>query len=547
MIKKLAIQPTYEAISEAVQTFDNILKHYNIDDKDRIHAVLLLEEVLIKLMEAAGENDKITINVNKGINNIKLHASCRGSEVKLDGTLSAEDFDVLQSEYGAEAEGAIRDIVLNSNSERFRFRYRHGVNIVDILVARNKMALMYNTIGAMSLGIAAGVLLRNVGTPDFVSALCTNLFMPLYMIFLTAVQMVMAPLVFFAIAVSLTGFGDLSTLGRIGSKVMGCYTLTTICAIAIGVGMNALLNPGVPGALELPGGMVATSDIHISLLDTIINIVPNNFVGAFVHADMLQVIFLAVIVGIAVGRMGKYAQSTRTLIEQMNDLFGTIISIISRFMPFAIFGSIANTAASLDTKSLSTILIWAVEVLICVALMLAVYCSMLLFMGRVNPATFLRKFMPASLTAFFTSSSNIAIPTSMECCKNLGVAPRVYSFSIPLGATINMDGTSIYFVTATLFLAGLYGIDISGTTLITFIMTVMLLSIATPGVPGAGTACLLMLFSIVGLPAEALALIIGVSPLIELFITFINVTGDGSVTTAVASAEGALDKELFNS
>lgn len=547
MIDKLVIQPTYDAISKAVQKFDSILKHHKTDDKDRIHAVLLLEEVLVKLMEAADKNDKININVNKGINSIKLHVNCRGSEIKLDGDLSAEEFDALESEYGAEAEGTIRDIVLKSNSDRFRFRYRNGVNIVDILVARNKMALMINTLGAMLLGIAAGVLVRNVCTPDVISILGANLFMPLYMIFLTAVKMVVAPLVFFAIAVSLTGFGDLSSLGRIGSKVMGCYMLTTICAIGIGLGMNALFNPGVPGAMELPGGMAATSDMQISLLDTIINIVPDNFVGTFVSADMLQIIFLAVIVGIAVGRMGKYAQSMRTLIEQMNDLFGSIISIISRFLPLAIFGSIANMAATIDTKSIGTMLLWAVEVLICVALMLVVYCCLLLFMGRLNPFTFLRKFMPASLTALFTSSSSITIPTSMECCKNLGVAPRVYSFSIPLGATINMDGTSIMFTTSTLFLAGLYGIDISGATLVTFIMTVMLLSIATPGVPGAGTACMLMLFSIVGLPAEALALIIGISSVIELFLTFINVTGDGSVTTAVASAEGALDKEIFNS
>lgn len=546
-MKTIIIKPTVEAISEAVEQVERILAGYKVDVKDKVMATLTLEETLIKMMEAAGENDSISIRISRGLKTVKMHLSCRGVNISPDDTLSNFDSSVVGEEYGAEAESAIRNLVLRCNADRLRYRYKHGVNVVDILVARSKMATMYDTLGGMTLGIMAGLLLRLFALPDMVSDICHTVFSPIYTMFITAVGMVVAPLVFFAIASSISGFDDMRSLGRVGSKIIACYLCTTACAIAISLGMDALVHPGQPGAIQLPGTEAAVSDLHISVLDTIMNVVPSNLFGAFVQSDMLQVIFIAILVGIAAGKMGANSGRMRAFVETMNDLFGAVIGIISRALPLAIFGSMANLAATIDISMVHILMKWILVIMLSLAGMVSVYSMVILCIGRVNPKYFLRKFFPASLAAFFTSSSSATIPTSIDCCRKMGVQPRVYSFSIPLGATINMDGTSVLFITATTFLAGLYGVEISGATMATLIMTVMLLSVAAPGVPGAATACLLMLFAIVGIPAEAYGLIIGIAPLIELFLTMINVTGDGAVTTAVSSAEGALDKEVYRS
>lgn len=544
-MKTITVKTNVEAISEAVEQVETILVGYRVDAKDKMMATLILEETLIKMMEAAGENDSISIRISRGLKTIKLHLSCRGHDISVGDALSGFDSDMLDEEYGAETEGAIRNLVLRSNADRLRYHYKHGVNVVDILVARSKMAMMYDTLGGMALGITIGLLLRIFASPDMVKEICQMVFCPIYTMFITAVGMVVAPLVFFAIASSISGFDDMRSLGRIGSKIIVCYLCTTACAIAISLGMDTLIRPGVPGTLQLPGTEAAISDIHISVLDTIMNIVPSNLFGAFVKADMLQIIFIAILVGIASGKMGNNSSRVRAFVETMNDLFGAVVGIISRVLPLAIFGSMANLAATIDVSMVHILFKWICVIMLSLVAMLLVYSMVVLCVGRINPKFFLRKFFPASLAAFFTSSSSTTIPTSIECCRKMGVHPRVYSFSIPLGATINMDGTSVLYMTATTFLAGLYGIEIPGATMATLIMTIMLLSVAAPGVPGAATACLLMLFAIVGIPPEGYGIIIGIAPVIELFLTMLNVTGDGAVTTAVASAEGALDKETY--
>lgn len=545
-MKTITIKPTLDAISEAVKQVEAILVGYKVDSKDKVLATLTLEETLIKMMEAANKNTNISIRISRGLKAVKLHLSCRGYSISVGDALTDIDTDVIDDEYGAEAEEAIRNLVLRCNSDRIRYRNKHGVNVVDILVSRSKMAMMYDTLGGMVLGICAGLLVRCLASEDTAKDICQMVFSPLYTLFLTAVKMIVAPLVFFAIASSITGLDDMRTLGRMGAKIMTCYLFTTACAIALAVGMDALFCLGEPVTTALPGSEAATSDMQISLMDTIMNIVPENLVGAFVNADMLQIIFLAILVGFAAGKMGNNSIRLRSFIDTMNDLFGTIISIISRMLPLAIFGSMGILAATIDVSLFSILVQWIAEVMFTILAMVGVYAMLVLCVGRLNPKHFFLKFMQASITALFTSSSNAAMPTSIECCRKMGIQPRVYTFSIPLGATVNMDGTSIFFVTATLFMAGLYGIDISGTTFATFVMTVMLLSVATPGVPGAGTACMLLLFSIVGLPAEAFSILMGIAPIIELFLTMLNVTGDGAVTTAVASAEGALDKKQYN-
>lgn len=518
--------------------------------EDRVRSILLLEEVVVKLAEAAGGSSdaKVKAMVVNTPRKLSIKLSSKGSDAGISAMLSENDTLVLGEEYGDEVVEVIRGMIMSSYADRIVSKYSRGVNSVEIIVSKSDKALLFDTMIAIVAGLCAGILARVTLGPEMETVASMYIFQPLYSLFLTAISMVVAPLVFFSIASSISGFTDLKALGRTGGKVFGAYLFTTAIAIALSFGINALFRPGVPGIVELPASIGQGGEtITISMLETILKIIPDNFLGAFVASDMIQVMVLAILVGIAIGRMGKYSESVRHFVESANELFGSITSIVSHFLPFAIFGSIGNMALTLDVGAVGALASWAGTVIATVAAMMLCYMVLLALFGRLNPMKFVEKFYPATVTAFMTSSSNATMPTTMECCRKMGLSPKIYSFSIPLGANVNMDGTAICFVLSTLFAAGLYGIEISGATLATFIATVMMISVAAPGVPGAATACLLMLFAIVGIPPEAYGLLIGILPLLELFETASNVTGDGAVSTIVAKSEHALDLEQYNS
>lgn len=535
-------------LSDQIQKVEDTLSELQTKSEDKIKSLLLLEEVVVEMAHAAegvaGATIKATLSKSYRKTSIKL--SCKGKDAGIASILTAKDVSSLDPEFGDEAVEVIRGMLISSYSNRFSSRYTKGVNQVDITVSKNDKVLLIDTLMAIGLGLCAGLVARLGFSAETAGAICTYAFLPLYKAFLAAISMVVAPLVFFSIASSLGSFTDLSALGRTGGKVFLSYLGTTGIAISLAFLFNAIVRPGVPGIIPLPSASgEETEMITIPFIDTILSMVPNNFLGAFVSSDMIQVMLLAILVGIAAGRMSKHSGSVRNFIDAANDLFGVITKIVSGFLPYAIFGSIANMAVTLDLVALGTLAKWAITVVACICTMMICYNLLLIIFGRLNPLYFIKKYFPATATAFMTSSSNATMPTSMECCRELGISPKIYSFSIPLGANVNMDGAAIGFTLSTLFAAGLYGIEVTGATLVTFITTVVMISVASPGVPGAGTACLLMLFGIVGVPPEAYGLLIGVLPLIELFETAGNVTGDGVVTAIVAKSENALDIEKY--
>lgn len=550
MVRKIKITNTLPEISQAVEQVEGILKAAGIKSEQVVKAVLTLEETLVRIAELTQETTvPMQIIVNKGLRRCVLKVSYKGNAIStadlIPSTLHDEE---LADVYGPEAEGLIRDMVLRASAEQMNCKYSRGVNTVTILVSKSDKALLYDTLSALAFGALAGIIVRNLLNHDIAEWVSGNMFMPLYQMFLTVITMIIAPFIFFSLASSIAGFQDMSTLGRTGSKVFGCYLMTTLLGLLMCIGMFYLVQPGSNCTMELPMPMgEATDTIVLSPIDKLIGIIPTNFVGSFVQNDMLQIMFLAILVGVALGGTGKYSEKLKTAFDALNELFAHVTGLLARLLPIAIFGSTANMAVTLNLESLVTLMSWVVFSLLCVVLQFVLYLILIVVLGKVNPLPFVRKFSPAMITALVTSSSSVTIPTSQECCRKMGIAPRIFSFSIPLGANVNMDGTSLMFSGTALFLANLYGITIEPSALVSLVFTIMLISVALPGVPGAGTACLLMVFAIVGVPAEAFGIVIGLCPLIELVETSLNVAGDGAVTTIVASSEKALDMEKYKS
>lgn len=547
--KYMIVDADLTAISQAVQEVDETLQTWKTDTKERVQSLLMLEELMVTLAEKATEGEKIHVRLRKTLRSTRIRLTCRGEKLSLQGSvLSAEEIDACE-EYGPDVVDAIRNLILQAAPDKTVAKYKGGVNTVVLCVHESDKAMLYDALIALAASIVVALVLRLTLPMNIVSLINDNLFSPVYTMFIRAVQIIMAPLVFFSIATSICGLSDLSGVGRTGGKIMGCYCLTTMLGILIAIGVNAFIQPASFGEIILPSASAAIEapNVNPSLVNTIVNLIPNNFFGAFVQNDMLQVIVLALLTGAACGKMGKYSSSLRYGVEVMNSLFGNITALVIKSLPIAIFASMASMVTTIDLSTIGTLGMWLSSYIIACLCMVVVYMTLLLVFGRINPLFFLRKYSNAMVTALSSCSSNATMPVSFECCKKLGISPRIYSFSIPLGATVNMDGSSILFMGSALFLSALYGVNIDASAMFSLIFTVMLLSMACPGVPGAGTACLLIVISQIGVPAESIALLLGILPLCDLVCTTVNVTGDGAVTTLVAKTEKQLDLTQYRS
>lgn len=547
-MERIRIANTLADISRGVEQVEKIIKAWGVKSEHLVQSTLTLEETLVRIMERTeGQDVSIQIAACKSLRKRYLRISYKGDVLRTSDLFPPSTHDeVLNEAYGPEAEAMIRDMVIRANADRLNCRHSGGVNTITILVSKTDKALIYDTLLAIGIGMTAGLGVRFLATPDATEWISSNLFMPFYEVFITVISMIIAPFIFFSLTSSIAGFGDMSALGRTGAKVFGCYLLTTLLGTLICIGMFYALAPGLDGGLvaQQPDG-AAGETLVLSPMEKLLSVIPTSFVGSFVENDMLKIMFLAILTGISLSRPGKYADKLKESFNAFNDLFSRVTTLLSGFLPIAIFGSTAHMAATLDVNSIDMLLSWIGYMLLCIFLQLCLYMVLLVVMGRLNPLPFLRKFSPAMLTALFTSSSSVTIPTSQECCRKMGITPRVYSFSIPLGANINMDGTSLMFCGTALFMANMYGLTIPPSALLSLVCSVMLISVALPGVPGAGTACMLMVFAILGVPAEAFGLVIGLCPLLELVETSLNVTGDGAMTTIVASSEKLLDKQAY--
>lgn len=366
--------------------------------------------------------------------------------------------------------------------------------------------------------------------------------------FIRLMQMLVAPLVFCSIVCGAASIGSGKALGKVGGLTVLLYLLTTAVAVVMALGIAHLVNPGVGLDLSAVQTQEAAAAEPVSVVDTLLNIVPANVFAALADGTMLQIIFFALVLGVVLGRLGDRADVVNRFFSQFNAVMMKMVEFVLKVAPIGVFCLIARTFANLGFDAVVPVFKFVGGTYLGLALQLCVvYMLLLCAFTRLNPLRFLRKMLPVLAFAFSTSSSNATIPLNMETLeKKMGVSPKVASFTIPLGATINMDGTAIMQGVAVVFAAQAFGMDLGAAGYLTVILTATLASIGTAGVPGVGTIMLAMVFSAVGLPAEGISMIMGVDRLVDMGRTAINVTGDAVVTTIVAKLNGALDRSVFD-
>jgi len=413
----------------------------------------------------------------------------------------------------------------------------------------NKMSLTTKVLIGMALGIAVGLIINLTGLNaqgSFVNTyVVEGLFYVVGKLFVNALKMLVVPLVFFSLLGGVCGIGSLSSLGRVGGKSFALYMLTTAFAITaaltiaglfgIGQGMNLVSDVSFVGAAAPP------------LSEVFINIIPTNPIDTMAQGQMLPLIFFTILLGISIVMVGSKAKSIVNGIEVSNEIMMKMVTIVMAAAPYAVFALIAKSMSELGLDLLAE-LAGYVMVLIG-ALMFHLFVTQMivlkLFSG-LSPTIFIQKIREAQIFAFSTASSNATIPVTLRVVtQKMGVNNSVGSFTVPFGATINMDGTAIMQGVATVFIANIYGVDLGITGYITVILMSVLASVGTAGVPGVGLIMLSMVFVQVGIPVEGIGLILGVDRLMDMVRTAVNVSGDAVVSTVVAKSENKLDEAVY--
>lgn len=401
----------------------------------------------------------------------------------------------------------------------------------------------------MAAGIMTGLALHGSGLAEF--PLVREYFIDgvlhiLGQVFFRALQMLVVPVVFVSLVSGTCNLEDLGKLGRLGARTVGFYLATTALAISLALGLALVFRPGA--ALEQGTHLSFQPPSAPDLGQVLIEIIPTNIYRAFQNADMLSIILFAILFGIALGRSGDPGRRLGALFGDLNAVLLRLVRLVMLYAPIGVFALLARNFADLGWSGVGPIASYFVLLLAVLLLHgLFVYPTLLHLLGRLNPRPFLLKMREVWLYAFSTSSSNATIPVTLRVCEErLGVSNRVASFTVPLGATINMDGTAIMQGIATVFIAQAYGVELHLSELLLVVLTATLASIGTAGVPGIGLITLAMVLRQVELPVEGIALIIGVDRLLDMVRTCVNVTGDAVVTCIVGRAEGALDDAVFN-
>lgn len=409
---------------------------------------------------------------------------------------------------------------------------------------RNKLTL-HIMIG-MAAGLLVGGLINLVGNDGWIRTGVTDgLLQVVGRVFLASLQLLVVPLVFVSLVCGSAALDDVRKVGRIGLKTVGLYLFTTAAAVTLALAVAVFVQPGRGFALSTDTTFVPGE--APPLTEILINIFPSNPVRAMAEGNMLQVIVFAVLLGLALVMAGDAGKRILALFDDANVVMMKLVTIIMVVAPYGVFALLARTFAAEGFAAIAPLAKYFLVVLAVLLLHgLGVYPLLLRSLTRLSPLQFFRNARAVPVFAFSTASSSATLPVALETAeKRMGIGNPIASFTLPLGATVNMDGTAIMQGVATVFIAGAYGISMTLSDYGMVVLTATLASIGTAGVPGVGLVMLSMVLNQVGLPVEGIALIIGVDRLLDMVRTAVNVTGDLVVSCIVAKSEGQLDETVF--
>ncbi|MGO2511272.1 dicarboxylate/amino acid:cation symporter [Marinomonas polaris] len=391
------------------------------------------------------------------------------------------------------------------------------------------------------IGMVLGIITGSIMGPD------AEILKPLGTLFIKAIKMLIVPLVFCSLVVGVTSMQDTRKMGRVGLKSIVLYLGTTAVAITIGLGLGTIFSPGAGLNMDASTVSQATKEAP-TLVQTLLNMIPTNPVDALAAGNILQIIVFALGLGIALTLSGEKGKPAIAVFESLAEAMYTLTGLVMKLAPYGVFGLMAWVAGKYGLEILLPLIkVVAVVYLGSIIHVVVFYSGLISLLGRLNPIPYLKGIATPAAVAFTTTSSSGTLPASIKAAREeLGVSKGISSFVLPLGATINMDGTALYQGVCALFIAQAFGVDLEFSDYIVIIATSTLASIGTAGVPGAGMIMLSLVLTTVGLPIEGLAIIAGIDRILDMARTTVNVCGDLMVSTLVAKSENELDQDIYS-
>ncbi|WP_100635664.1 dicarboxylate/amino acid:cation symporter [Marinomonas sp. ef1] len=391
------------------------------------------------------------------------------------------------------------------------------------------------------IGMVLGIITGSIMGPD------AEILKPLGTLFIKAIKMLIVPLVFCSLVVGVTSMQDTRKMGRVGLKSIVLYLGTTAVAITIGLGLGTIFSPGAGLNMDASTVSQATKEAP-TLVQTLLNMIPTNPVDALAAGNILQIIVFALGLGIALTLSGEKGKPAIAVFESLAEAMYTLTGLVMKLAPYGVFGLMAWVAGKYGLEILLPLIkVVAVVYLGSIIHVVIFYSGLVSLLGRLSPIPYLKGIATPAAVAFTTTSSSGTLPASIKAAREeLGVSKGISSFVLPLGATINMDGTALYQGVCALFIAQAFGVDLEFSDYIVIIATSTLASIGTAGVPGAGMIMLSLVLTTVGLPIEGLAIIAGIDRILDMARTTVNVCGDLMVSTLVAKSENELDQDIYS-
>lgn len=527
-------QENFSSVTNAIH--ENLTKT-KATEKEIYYADLLMEEIVTRTVDLS-KIEEFTITVQESFGNVNLKIVGEGAE--FNPLVEITDFDEDDADY-------YRTLILKANRSKMDYSRQNNKNIISIKVHDSANRQVYLTLAGLVFGSLFGCILKFAASSEMIAFFSDKISGIFTTLFMNALTMMLAPLVFFSVLSGILGMANVANSGRIGGKLIGFYSLTTVISSGIGLFLAIIFFAGGVNQISNVGNVEVNAAPEISILSTILNIIPKNLVAPFMNRELIQVIFVAVIFGICINKLGDKVKNLKIFVGEANEFCIKLITMIAEFVPLVVFLSMADLVLSTGAESILLLgkLILGVFTGCCV-MVFVVYSALLRIVGKISPIPLLKKISEVLTISLGTSSSNITMPFTMKTCTNkLGISPKLSSFSIPIGATVNMDGCGIYYAMVGIMFLKMYGVEIDYNVICTLFLTVFTISVGTPGVPNVLVVCTGAIISAFGIPVSAAAILFGICPIIDRIITCNNVVGDVAVTTALASNENLIDKKIY--
>ena len=526
-----------ENFSDMQTELERQLEQLKVAQKDILNAELLVEEIFWRMVNL-GKCEQVKVQVAK-----KFFG---GVQIQMTAQSASYNPLVEVTDFSEDDEEYYRTLILKANRKKLSWQHKNNRNVVTISVGSEKNLQLKLTLAGMVGGILCGFLMKGFFAPETIALVGENFITPIYTMFMHALSLVIAPVIFFSVSCGIIGMNAGASVGKVGSKLVGLYLFTSVIAASVGLIVAKIFFSGdVPQIGTIPTS-AAVESYEFSLIKFIVDIVPANLVAPIADKNLMQVIFIAVLCGIALNALGNRVKILREFFNDCNELFMKIVTMIIFFVPLIAFFAMTNLVTGMSGDVVVMIGTLIIAQLIGNGSMLGVYALLIRIVGKISPLPFLKKIPSLWAVPFATSSSAVTMPFTMNLCtKKLGVSEKISSFSIPIGVTINMDGGCIYLPLAVIVFLKMYGVEVDlNALMIIFSMNVML-SISGPAVPNASVIGIITVTTVFGVPTDIAGILFCIATICDRICTCFNVTGDVAATIALARTENLLDEKIY--